>query len=379
MTRTNDTTRRTALKTIAGAAVGGSLLAGTAGARERGTAPCTNTVDILASHDRDSGGHAFDLSATEIPAGWRRFELENPTEHVHFAYLARLPRAALDAAGDRDLLEFYVERVTNPFQGLMDQMLGEEPRHDHTLPEWFGEVVPSGGFGLTRSGVRSATTVDLDPGEYIVECYVKNGDDEFHSYRGMIAHLTVTEDQTGEAPVSTAELTVSTEGISFRGRLRPGQQTVAVTFEDQQVYEHFLGHDVHLVRLDGATTAEDVNGWTNWMSADGLVADGSEPGTFLGGADTILTPGLLDGTERAMSYVHLNLTAGEYAWVAEVPDPSAKGLLKTFTVTGAVGVGRPRRRGRVTPHPTTGSARPGCPTGSGRRSRTWAGSAERSR
>jgi len=335
MSRRSTTTRRTALKTIAGATVGGSLLTGAASARESGTAACANSVEIVASHDHDSGNHAFDLSATEIPAGWTRFELDNRTEHVHFAYLARLPQAAIDAAGDRDLLEFYVEQVTNPFQGLVDQILGKEPRHDPTLPEWFGQVAPSGGVGLTGSGVRSATTVDLDPGEYIVECYVKNEDNEFHSYLGMIDHLTVTEgDSSTTAPPASATLSLSTDGIGLDGTLGPGQRTVAVTFEDQQVYEHFVGHDVHLVRLDEGTTVDDVNGWMSWMAADGLMADGSEPVTFLGGADTILTPGLLDGTATATSYAHFDLSPGEYAWVAEVPDPQSKGLFETFTVTG---------------------------------------------
>lgn len=32
------------------------------------------------------------------------------------------------------------------------------------------------------------------------------------------------------------------------------------------------------------------------------------------------------------AYLTVHLTPGHYAWIAEVPDPAAKGMLKTFTV-----------------------------------------------
>ncbi len=68
------------------------------------------------------------------------------------------------------------------------------------------------------------------------------------------------------------------------------------------------------------------------MTADGLVSDGTEPGPFLGGAETVLTPDLLDG-EPVTQYVHVDLHPGEYAWVAEVPDPVDKGLTAAFSVS----------------------------------------------
>ena len=114
--------------------------------------------------------------------------------------------------------------------------------------------------------------------------------------------------------------------------MRPGRHAVAVTFEDQSVYDNLVGHDTHLIRLDDATTAEDVNDWMNWMDAGGLASDGTEPGTFLGGVETILTPDLLAGTASETAYAHVTLKPGDYAWVAEVPDPRSKGLLTEFSV-----------------------------------------------
>jgi hypothetical protein len=75
----------------------------------------------------------------------------------------------------------------------------------------------------------------------------------------------------------------------------------------------------------------------NWMAPDQLISDGEEPGTFVGGTQTILTPGLLDGSASERAFVHLDLTPGEYAWVSEVPTPADEGFLRPFTVTSSAG------------------------------------------
>ena len=331
------TNRRTVLKTTAATLVGGSLLAGTAGARHT-MAPgeargLRNTVGIVTRHAHDEDEHRFELSNREVASGWTTFELDNRTEHTHFAYLARLPQAAIDAAGEQDLLQFYIEQVTEPFQGFMDLLLGKDPRHPIVFPEWFADVLPSGGPGLTSGGRTATTTVNPDPGEYIMECYVKNDEGEFHSYLGMINHLTVTEERSdAPEPEPTLELSVSTGGFDVDTDVRPGRHTVAVTFEDQTVYDNLIGHDVHLVRFDHGTTADEVNSWMNWMDPGGLASDGTEPGTFLGGVDTITTPDLLAGTASETAYAHVTLKPGDYAWVAEVPDPASKDLLTEFSV-----------------------------------------------
>lgn len=349
--------RRTVLKTAAAAIAGGSVLSGTASASGHGGNPAT-LVEIEAGHDHEAGEHQLDLGTDEVSAGWTTFEFTNPTDHTHFAYFAKLPQAAIEDAGDRDLLEFYVEHVTRPFQWFMDTLVPEkEPDSDdlsdrytnleeeQIFPPWFGSVLPSGGPGLTSSDETSTTTVNLAPGEYIVECYVKDDDEDFHSYHGMIDQLTVTDERSGApepAMEATLELSLSTDGIDAPGTVPPGQHTVAVGIENQQLYEHLIGHDVHLIRLDGETTVEDVSGWMSWMAPGQLVSDGSEPGTFLGGAQTILTPDLLAGEATRTAYVHATLEPGEYAWVSEVPAPTGKGFLREFSVEPSAPRGRVR-------------------------------------
>lgn len=91
-------------------------------------------------------------------------------------------------------------------------------------------------------------------------CYVKT-DRVFHSFNpdpneyGMVHELTVTEASSGaEPPRPTLEMTLSTErGIEIADNVRPGLHTVAVHFESQTVHGNFVGHDVHLARLDDNT------------------------------------------------------------------------------------------------------------------------------
>jgi hypothetical protein len=331
--------RRTVLKMAAATLLGGCLATGTASARRAGTASertaqeDESVVRVVAEHDHGTDEHRFEFSTHEFASGWTTFEFVNGTEHTHFVYLARLPDSAIEAAGERELLGFYVEQVTEPFQGIMDSLLGREPRHRTELPAWYGDVLPRGGPGLTSSGERATSTMYLEAGEYIAECYVKNDEGEFHSYLGMIDHLTVTDERSAlSRPESTLEVSVSTTGIEAQRRVPHGRHTVEVRFEDQRVYDHFLGHDVHLIRLDEGTDVEDVNGWMNWMTDGGLASGESEPGTFVGGVETVLYPALLAGATCKRAYMEVDLTPGHYAWVAEVPNPVGKGMLMEFDV-----------------------------------------------
>lgn len=345
--------RRTILKTIAGTTVGGSIVSGTGSGARAGTDDeadsYRNKLTIVADHDHGTNEHRFELDTREVSAGWTTITFDNRTDFTHFAYLAQMPRTAVTAAEAEgaELLEYYFEHVTRPFQWFMDDLDPErepdpddlsdtysDPADEVIFPPWFEDVLPSGGPGLTSPETTSMATVNLEPGEYIVECYVKDDEGRFHSYLGMLSLLTVTGDRSGVEPEPTLDLSISTDGIDVRNDVRPRQHTIAVRIEDQHVYEHLLGHDVHLIRLEGGVTTADVNDWMNWMDPDGLVSDGTEPGTFLGGVQTILTPGLLaegdGGPETA--YVHAELTPGDYAFVSEVPDPSAHGLLTEFSV-----------------------------------------------
>lgn len=346
MRKLSNPNRRTVLKTIGGGVIGSAAFTGrgmAGGGQGPGKGP-KSVVEIVATHDHESNDHQFDLSPQQVPAGWTTLVLDNQTSHTHFAYTIKLPQQALDDAADSEVggkmdpLSFYFETVSRPFQWLSDAVYFPDKSpdsadntdiYDSVFPPWFSDVLFYGGPGLTTGSEDSMTTVNFDEGTYIVECYVKDHNNDFHSYRGMLALLTVTSGESkASEPEPTLDLGLSTSGIHFPDEVRPGRHTVAVEVSDQKQYDNLVGHDVNLIRLDRDGQTGPVNDWMDWRDPEQLISDGTEPEPFLGGVKDIWTKDL-----PRTGYFHVGLGAGEYAWVSEVPDPDSKGLLETFTVT----------------------------------------------
>lgn len=278
-----------------------------------------NTVKVT------STGMSFDIPE-EIPSGWTTFRYMNKTGNTHFFVIQDLP--------DGKTLEDSKTEVVPNFQAGMDfWRVGDLENAFGAagfggLPAWYSEVIMMGGTGLISGGHTAISSVRLDPGIYVIECYVKGPDGKFHSFHGMIDQFIVTEDEgkTSKQPKVDAAITIGTqEGISFqKAPERPGNTTFSVHFTDQTVYGNLLGHDVHLVKLEDGVSEEDLeylNKWINWFYVDeemeGLIAPSPEGFTFLGG--------LQEMPEGHTGYFTANLTPGRYALISEIDDPMGIG------------------------------------------------------
>ena len=300
-----------------------------------------NLVEVTTGHDHDANLHTFDLNIDTVPEGWTRFQLTNGTHADHFFLLYDVPQAAIDAAANENetVLNHWYNTVTAPFQAewnpyfagtigwgefvnnLFGAVLGSAP--------WFPDAVVMGGPGITAAGNTSQTTVYLEKGIYIAECYIKDEHGEFHSYNGMLAMLTVTgETSKDREPKATMEISISSqEGITNPENVRPGKHTVAVQFEDQAIYGNLLGHNVQLVRFDNGydqALLNELQEWIDWSAPQAFIDNSPEGTMFLGGA--------MEMTAGSTAYYSVNLKPGDYAWIAEVPDAADKNMLKTFSV-----------------------------------------------
>jgi len=305
------------------------------------------TVEITASHDQESNEHLFDLSTDEIASGWTTFEFTNASHADHFVLLYKVPDegiAAAEAAGE-PLLDHWYNGVTVPFQEEYTPFVQGEINWEEFVDNlvaniagkalWFFDpgAPPSGGPGLTAAGLTSRTTVSLSPGTYIVECYVKDEAEEFHSFNGMLRKLVVTEEVSdGEAPEATMEVTIAqpaSGGLSYEGTLGQGEQVISVFFDEQPEfgYEHLLGHNAQLFKLEDPNDEgllEELAIWIDWRLPGSFTRRAPEGATFIGGAMEMV------GGETA--YLHVDLSPGDYAWIAEVPAPAEKGMVRTFTI-----------------------------------------------
>lgn len=268
--------------------------------------------------------HMNFIMPDEIPSGWTTFRYHNESHNTHFFLLEKMPVFNGEQMG----IEDYEAEIAPVFQDALDLInegkVAEGFAEFERLPAWASQVIYTGGMGLVAAGETAQTTLRLDPGLYVIECYVKtNG--RFHSVDGMVKEVIITEESSNASPPKrhTLQMTLSSEGgIEIEGKLRPGLHTIAVHFKDQVVHEHALGHDVHLVKLFDDTNMEELEAWMNWINPQGL--ETPAPATFLGGVQEM--------PAGNTAYITIVLKPGRYAWISEVPESSSKGMLKTFSI-----------------------------------------------
>lgn len=303
-----------------------------------------NNIMVTATHDAVNNQHIFDMNTKETKSGWVTFNFKNASPSDHFFLLYKVPEAAIQSADEagESLLELWHSTLTTPFQDNFNSYINGNVEYGEfvdslvadisAIGPWFFDpgAPPMGGPGFTAAGSSSSTTVYLEPGEYIVECYVKDEEQVFHSYIGMLEQLTVNEEQNeAEKPQANKTVTISSEnGIEFTEPLDAGEQIIEVNYADQATYSHLLGHNVQLVKLESAeddSLLRSVGEWMNWMTPFGLTSNAPTGAIFIGG--------VMEMAEGQSGYMHVDLEPGDYAWIAEVPDPANKGMLKTFTIT----------------------------------------------
>ncbi len=259
-----------------------------------------------------------------IPHGWTTFRFVNASPMVHFALIDRLPEGVT-------VEDFNGLMVA--FQAAMDAMNSGDAEAIEAafgrFPAWVGDLARNGGPGFLSAGMTGEATVYLEPGQYVIECYVKS-DGIFHTtppgegVPGMVLPLTVSEVPNGRAePSANATVTIRNDGFELTdGALNTGRNTLRVEFAEQQAFPSFVGNDIHIMRVDGADDIARADGWFDWRLPAGL--EDPAPVTLLGG--------LNDLAAGEHGYITVDLDAGDYALIAEVPAPAAAGLVLPFSV-----------------------------------------------
>ncbi|WP_431123472.1 hypothetical protein [Flagellimonas flava] len=260
--------------------------------------------------------------ADTISSGWNTFRYKNLSPQTHFILVDKYPpgKTAEDA-----------EKVIGPIFDSGMKLINEGKTDEAMeafgqLPEWFSEVKFLGGTGLLSPGKTAETTLYLEPGNYILECYVKMGNGIFHTSMGMTKDLVVSEQKSGNQELkANINLSISsTTGIFTKDSIVGGLQTFSVHFVDQIVHENFVGHDINLVKLGEDANMEELENWMNWATPTGLMEPAPKGLTFMGGVN--------DMPAGRTGYFTVQLDPGSYVLISEVPNPTSKGLLRTFEI-----------------------------------------------
>ncbi|MDX1472032.1 MAG: hypothetical protein R3213_11095 [Flavobacteriaceae bacterium] len=260
-------------------------------------------------------------TADTLKSGWNKIVYKNLSPEVHFVLLDLYPEGKSVENAKEDIAPPFDEGMAYLNEGNVDSAMVAFGK----LPEWFPEIKFVGGTGLISPQHTAESMVNLKPGTYVMECYVKMADGTFHLSHGMVKGLTVLEESTNlQPPAADYTISISTAGLNMEGSPSSGKKTFRVNYQDQKTYEHFLGHDVNLVRYENSVKTDSLIPWLNWMNPTGLKTPPPAGFTFLGGVNNMLA--------GDTGYFEVDLTPGNYLLISEVPDAKKKGLYKEFKV-----------------------------------------------
>jgi hypothetical protein len=256
-----------------------------------------------------------------IASGWQTYHYHNESEEPHFILVGKYPEGKTIDDGRAEVVPAFQKGMNQLTLGDIDQAMTEFGK----LPDWFQDVKYLGGTGLISSGKVATTTLNLEPGYYVFECYVKK-DGVFHTSMGMIKEVIVKDERSGNSePVGDIEIQISSEkGITYSGSITSGEIVFAVHFDDQRLYEHFVGHDVHLVKLHENYNKDSLIHWMDWSVPGGLDSPAPHNVTFLGGVN--------DMPSGSTAYFIAELDEGNYAFIAEVPNADTRNMFREFRV-----------------------------------------------
>ena len=294
---------------------------------------CANEKDIQDQEQASSAPAPIEIVTNvmdfvmpdTIEAGWSTFRYINKSNEPHFFIFEKYPEGkTLDTA---KLV------AIPPFQEGMNKIMEGRPEEAGAefakLPSWFAEVQFFGGSGIVSPGKTSTTTVQLDPGYYFIECYMKMEGGIFHSSVGMLEELHVIEsDSSNNKPdiKSNAKIEISgVEGIEVEDTLPAGETTFEVFFKDQKLHENYSGHDINIAEVSENADLRALETWMNWAEPGGLLKLPPDGVTFLGGFNNMAA--------EKTGYFTVNLEAGKkYILVSEVPNTIEKNMMKEIVV-----------------------------------------------
>jgi hypothetical protein len=243
--------------------------AASAPAATAATAP--NVVNITASDYKFEG-------PAEVPAGMTTIHLTNNGKEPHQANLIRL-----------DSGKTYADMIAG-----MKTMKPDAPP-----PKW---VIMAGGPNAVAPGGSTDLTMNLQPGNYAIVCFVPNAKGVPHVMLGMGQALTVKPNAAASTaePASDVSVTLSDYKFDFSTPLTAGKHTLKIQNTAAQP------HEFTLFKLMPGKTADDI---TKYFSSD---MKAPPPGMPVGG-----TAGMASGDTV---YFPVELQAGDYAVICFLPD-----------------------------------------------------------
>jgi hypothetical protein len=247
------------------------LLAGAgflACAREVPAPPSANVVTIVATD------FAFAVPET-LPPGLTTLRLANAGAEPHHAVLVKL-------AEGKTLADFQAAAMSEK------------------TPEWMS--FPGSPAAIAPNDTSNATTT-LDPGLYVLVCFIPSADGVPHIAKGMMRPFVVAGAVAAVAarePETDVTVTMSDYTFAFSKPLTAGTHTLRVENAGPQL------HEITFERLNDGKTIADYIAWGK--------------GGQKGPPPTTPAGGVIGPDKGAYAFFSIDLTPGKYLVVCYVPD-----------------------------------------------------------
>ncbi len=276
------------------------------------TSPVDNEIiDIVTTEYAIEAPKTMDL-------GWTRFRFTNQGNQTHFVAMYKLVEGKTIEDQKRE-----VAPVFDPLmEGLRSGELTKEdigPFIEENMPEWGLQMTWVGGAALLAPGRTTHASFKLEePGTYLLECYVKAPDGQWHTLMGMLQQVTVTDKASPtQEPTADWDISLTDTGLKAPAKVNRGMHTIKVNFSAKS--PGFMPYDINLAKLSDDTELANVIHWMDWTNVGGLRAPA--PVEFLGGVEHM--------NAGKHGYMTVELTPGRYLWVSEV---NAANMHKEFVV-----------------------------------------------
>ncbi|MBZ9628821.1 hypothetical protein LB450_11970 [Psychroflexus sp. CAK1W] len=246
-------------------------------------------TNMAESNEKQDSVYVVDLKAvdyafampSEFPSGWITFRMENMGEQNHVAMI-------YESTSDLSIEEI---------RSKMDSADYDFPR---TLV---------GGPGFHSPNQKSDITIHLEPGNYVMTCFLKTESGKSHFDLGMKRAFRVTENLSGATkPNADTQITLKKYDNSRSKSFAEGQQTVEIIHEDFPL-------DFHLLEVKDSTTIEKA---LRYMD---VIQDPS-PVEWL--------TGVKQADAGRSTFITYSFSPGEYAWISH--EFGLWGVMDRFTI-----------------------------------------------
>lgn len=249
-----------------------------------------------------------------VPSGWTRVTLINDGAEAHHAQLIAVP------AGQ-----------------TFDDVMGLFAAEGEAA---IGKLTMAGGPGAVEPGLTSEAVIWLEPGDYVITCFVTGPDGVPHIMKGMVAPLTVTEATVGtEPPTADVQVSMIDFAFSMPAELVEGPTTFELVNDGMEP------HEFAVLKLAEGVTPEMFGEFMAGMGAESTPEEAVEAGHVHSTPSApapmpfAMVGGLQASAPGTTGYAVIDLTPGTYMAICFVPSfanggaPHVMlGMVASFTV-----------------------------------------------